>query len=218
MKNDFLRDYLRDGKKVVVPAECEEHTDEFTDESADKVMNIIRAMTREIHDRINSISCYVGIPCKVTDVNEQASPAAVGGGKQSGYIGYTVDLKRYRNYFSMVRFRAAAPADGQGVVCGMVIDEEGNVECYAPGSDRPGCGWVRLPIGEKSAHLVATIPLDEDGNPQFIPEYVEMLPDGIVQSISEYMGEILNFSNELKEKVHKLELGNVACCGCPAKK
>ncbi len=218
MKNDFLRDYLRDGKKVVVPAECEEHTDEFTDESADKVMNIIRAMTREIHDRINYISCYVGIPCKVTDVNEQASPAAIGGGKQSGYIGYTVDLKRYRNYFSMVRFRAAAPADGQGVVRGMVIDEEGNVECYAPGSDRPGCGWVRLPIGEKSAHLVATIPLDEDGNPQFIPEYVEMLPDGIVQSISEYMGEILNFSNELKEKVHKLELGNVACCGCPAKK
>ena len=84
MKIDFLRDYLRDGKKVVVPAECEEHTDEFTDESADKVMNIIRAMTREIHDRINYISCYVGIPCKVTNVNEQASPAAIGGGKQSG--------------------------------------------------------------------------------------------------------------------------------------
>lgn len=218
MKNDFLREYLRDNKKVVIPAQNNEKTDEFTDESADKVMNIIRSMTHEIHQRLNSISRYVGIPYKVTDINEQELPAMANGRNQprEGYVGYTVDLKNYRNCFGTVRFCAGAPADGeQGIVRGMVIDDDGNIECVAPCCKKNSHGWARLPLTEKSAKLVATLPLDDNGNPLFVPEYVELLPDGIVQSLSEYMSDIVAYSLELNERLQKLEQGNIVCCGCP---
>lgn len=218
MKNDFLRDYLWDNKKVVIPEEHVEKTDEFTDESADKVMNIISSMTREIHQRLNSISRYVGIPCKVTDINEQEQPAIVNGKRQAceGYVGYTVDLKNFRNCFSTVRFCAGAPANGeQGIARGVVIDDDGKIECIAPCCNKNSYGWARLPITEKSAMLVATLPLDENGNPLFVPEYVEMLPDGIVQSLSEYMSDIVKYTLELNERLNKLEQGNIVCSGCP---
>ena len=222
MKNDFLRDYLKDSKEVIIPAEQENETAEFTDESADKVMNIIGSMTREIYNHINSISCYVGIPCRVSDINEQAEPATVSGGKQvcDGYIGYTVDLKRYRKHFGTVRFCAAAPVMGNaGIVRGIVIDDEGKVESIAAGSSKENHEWTRLPITPKSSLLVATLPIDKEGNPEFVPEYVEMLPDGIVQSISEYMGDIVKCCCDISDRVRKLEqqFGDMACCGCPVK-
>ena len=216
MKNDFLKDYFMDCKEVVYPAQKNEL---HADETADKVMNIVRSMTKEIYDSINRIACYMGVPCRSTNIIEQETPARMSGEKIAcnGYIGYTVDLKPYRKMFAAVRFCAAAPAeDEDGVVRGVIIDEDGNVEAIAPGGKVLNHKWTRLPLSEKSSLLVATVPVDENGAPLFVPKYVEFLPDGVVQTLSEYMSGMMNFDNEINNRVNKIEQKLSACCDCAA--
>lgn len=215
MKNDFLRDYFNDCKEVTLPVVKNEEADGAVDETADKVMNIVRAMTREIHERINYVARYVGIPCRVSDINEQETPATISGKKAAhkGYVGYTVDLKPFRDKFSTIRFCADAPAtDDTDVVRGIIIDDNGNVECFTPSGNKPNHEWTRLPLSSKSSLLVASLPVDESGAPVFVPEYVEFLPDGIVQSLSEYMSEMIKFSNEISNRVDKPEHKECSVC------
>lgn len=218
MKNDFLKDYFMDCKEVVYPAQQKElHGEKLADETADKVMNIVRSMTKEIYDSINRIACYMGVPCRCTNIIEQEEPARVSGEKIAcnGYIGYVVDLKPYRKMFGMVRFCAAAPAKGEdGVVRGVILDEDGNVEAVAPCGKLLNHEWTRLPLSEKSSLLVATVPMDENGAPLFVPKYVEFLPDGVVQTLSEYMSGMMNFDNEINSRVNKIEKKLSACCDC----
>lgn len=216
--NDFLKEYFMDCKEYVTPTAQKEVVEDSADETADKVMNIVRSMTSEIYDRLNAIARYVGIPCRVNKISMQSMPAIYGGDKvaHAGYVGYTVDVKHHRDAFAVVRFAAAAPINGEhGIVRGMIIDDEGNVECVASCSGMRH-EWTRLPLTQKSSLLVATVPLDEAGAPVFTPEYVEFLPDGLVQNLSEYMSEIVGADNKLCERVDRLEKQFTAC-NCPCR-
>ena len=73
-----------------------------------------------------------------------------------GYCGYRIDLAPFNGRFCEIRFRGCG--NGRHVVCGYVIDKEGNIESVAtkPYDDK---GNAVLPLTSISHALYASVPI-----------------------------------------------------------
>ena len=131
---------------------------------------------------------FVGVPHAVQlDGNLTLYPARKNGKRKLSdeAVSYMVDLTPYRETFSEVRFQAMNRfADDCEIVRGIIIDEQGNVECSSSNHMNTSNLWTRLPITRNSAYLIASVPL-KDGKPAWIPEHVEFMTKGLAQEVAE---------------------------------
>lgn len=150
--------------------------------------------------RFEDLCDYLGIPRRLFHVYFTESPATSDGThlKGSKYRGYLVSLTAVRGDFSNVLFHAQEPPADSNIVRGAIIDDEGNIECYAADAKNPDSDYTRLPITEKSAWLWATCPMKGHEKFPIMPDYVEVFNDALLQ---ELLGEI----DILKSRVQELE-------------
>ena len=142
----------------------------------------------ELSERINLLAMFVGVPHAVQlDGNLTLYPARKNGKRKLSKeaVSYMVDLTPYRKIFSEVRFQAMNRfTDDREIVRGIIIDEQGNVECSSSNHMNTSNLWTRLPITGESKCLIASVPL-KDGKPTWFPEYVEFMTKGLAQEVAE---------------------------------
>lgn len=186
MKNEtsFISNYQRDFDAVVKP---EEKTIPQFATNVPKMPSIEERLC-ELSERINLLAMFVGVPHAVQlDGNLTLYPARKNGKRKLSdeAVSYMVDLTPYRETFSEVRFQAMNRfADDREIVRGIIIDEQGNVECSSSNHMNTSNLWTRLPITRNSAYLIASVPL-KDGKPAWIPEHVEFMTKGLAQEVAE---------------------------------
>lgn len=185
-KKRIIHDYQNDFDSV----EKIEKNENFADSCV--VTNVpdaptIEELLSEMSERITQLAFFVGLPCTVhLDGNLSLFPARKNGKRQTSNeaVSYIVDLRPYRRAFAEVRFKAISTfCDDDEIVRGIIIDESGNVECSSNNRMCTSNPWTRLPITKDSAYLVASVPL-RDGKPVWIPENVELLPNGLAQEVA----------------------------------
>ena len=186
MKNEtsFISNYQRDFDAVVKPEE--KSIPQFAT-NVPKMPSIEERLC-ELSERINLLAMFVGVPHAVQlDGNLTLYPARKNGKRKLSdeAVSYMVDLTPYRETFSEVRFQAMNRfADDCEIVRGIIIDEQGNVECSSSNHMNTSNLWTRLPITRNSAYLIASVPL-KDGKPAWIPEHVEFMTKGLAQEVAE---------------------------------
>ena len=186
MKNEtsFISNYQRDFDAVVKP---EEKTIPQFATNVPKMPSIEERLC-ELSERINLLAMFVGVPHAVQlDGNLTLYPARKNGKRKLSEeaVSYMVDLTPYRETFSEVRFQAMNRfTDDREIVRGIIIDEQGNVECSSSNHMNTSNLWTRLPITRNSAYLIASVPL-KDGKPAWIPEHVEFMTKGLAQEVAE---------------------------------
>ena len=186
MKNEtsFISNYQRDFDAVVKPEE--KSIPQFAT-NVPKMPSIEERLC-ELSERINLLAMFVGVPHAVQlDGNLTLYPARKNGKRKLSdeAVSYMVDLTPYRETFSEVRFQAMNRfADDREIVRGIIIDEQGNVECSSSNHMNTSNLWTRLPITRNSAYLIASVPL-KDGKPAWIPEHVEFMTKGLAQEVAE---------------------------------
>ena len=161
----------------------------------------------EMNERINNLALTVGVPYVVSlDGNMSLYPARESGVKKMSdkAVSYTVDLKPYRGAFAAVRFQAQVPfgADAD-VVRGVIVDDEGGVECAVQNGCEMNYTWTRMPISPKSSYLVATVPL-KDGEPAWVPDAVEFVPGSVALDATEIMRQMMGDIKSLAVDVYEL--------------
>ena len=193
MKNEmsFISNYQRDFDAVVKPKD-----DSFPQFATNvpKVSSVEQRL-RELSERINLLAMFVGVPHEVQlDGNLTLYPARRNGNRKLSKeaVSYMVDLKPYREIFSEVRFKATNRfTDDREIVRGIIIDEQGNVECSSNNQMNTSNLWTRLPITCNSAFLIASVPL-KDGKPAWVPEKVEFMTKGLAQEVAEITDRLYN--------------------------
>ncbi|MBO7272271.1 MAG: hypothetical protein J6U89_05290 [Bacteroidaceae bacterium] len=186
MKNEtsFISNYQRDFDAVVKPEE--KSIPQFAT-NVPKMPSVEQRLC-ELSERINMLAMFVGVPHAVQlDGNLTLYPARKNGKRKLSdeAVSYMVDLTPYRNIFSEVRFKAMNRfTDDREIVRGIIIDEQGNVECSSSNHMNTSNLWTRLPITSNSAYLIASVPL-KDGKPVWIPEHVEFMTKGLAQEVAE---------------------------------
>ena len=186
MKNEtsFISNYQRDFDAVVKPEE--KSIPQFAT-NVPKMPSVEQRLC-ELSERINLLAMFVGVPHAVQlDGNLTLYPARKNGKRKLSdeAVSYMVDLTPYRETFSEVRFQAMNRfADDREIVRGIIIDEQGNVECSSSNHMNTSNLWTRLPITRNSAYLIASVPL-KDGKPAWIPEHVEFMTKGLAQEVAE---------------------------------
>ena len=186
MKNEknFISNYQRDFDAVVKPEE------KSFPQFATNVpkMPSIEERLYELSERINMLAMFVGVPHAVQlDGNLTLYPARKTGKRKLSdeAVSYMVDLTPYRETFSEVRFQAMNMfADDREIVRGIIIDEQGNVECSSNNQMNTSNQWTRLPITRNSTFLIASVPL-KDGKPAWVPQHVEFMTKGLAQEVAE---------------------------------
>ena len=151
-------------------------------------MPSLEEQLNDLSERINMLAMFVGVPHTVQlDGNLTLYPARKNGKRKLSKeaVSYMVDLTPYRKIFSEVRFKAMNRfADDREIVRGIIIDEQGNVECSSDNQMNTSNLWTRLPITGESRFLIASVPL-KDGKPAWLPEYVEFMTKGLAQEVAE---------------------------------
>ena len=186
MKNEmsFISNYQRDFDAVVKPEG--KSIPQFAT-NVPKMPSIEQRLC-ELSERINLLAMFVGVPHTVQlDGNLTLYPARKNGKRKLSdeAVSYMVDLTPYRNIFSEVRFKAMNRfTDDCEIVRGIIIDEQGNVECSSNNQMNTSNLWTRLPITGESRFLIASVPL-KDGKPAWIPEHVEFMTKGLAQEVAE---------------------------------
>lgn len=186
MKNEknFISNYQSDFDAVMKPEE--KHYSQFAT-NAPKLPSVEQRLY-ELSERINQLAMFVGVPHEVElDGNLTLYPARKNGKRKLSQeaVSYMVDLTPYRAIFSQIRFKAMNRfTDDREIVRGIIIDEQGNVECSSDNQMNMSNMWTRLPITDKSTYLIATVPL-KDGTPAWVPEKVEFMTKGLAQEVAE---------------------------------
>lgn len=182
---NIINDYKCDFDCIV---KNENKETETTAPNDNPTASTIEEQLAAIHNRIDRLAMFVGIPHVLPlDGNLALYPARKNGERKvSEYaVSYIVDLTPYRHLFSEVRFKAMTSfCNDREIVRGIIVDEQGNVECASDNRFGTSNPWTRLPISEKSSYLVASVPL-KDGNPLWVPTSVEFLPKGVAQEVAE---------------------------------
>ena len=93
------------------------------------------------------------------------------GATSKDFGGYRVELALFKESFCGIRFRAAG--NGADVVCGYIVDKDGNVESVAQQPDDEN-GHTTLPLTPRSHALYASIPT-KDGKPVWRSITVEFI-------------------------------------------
>ena len=183
-KTSFISNYQSDFDAVVKPEE------KSIPQFATNVpkMPSVEEQLCELSERINMLAMFVGVPHVVQlDGNLTLYPARKNGKRKLSEeaVSYMVDLTPYRKIFSEVRFQAMNRfTDDREIVRGIIIDEQGDVECSSSNHMNTSNFWTRLPITGKSRYLIASVPL-KDGKPAWIPENVEFMTKGLAQEVAE---------------------------------
>ena len=190
-ETNFISNYQSDFDAVVKPE------DKSIPQFATNVpkMPSVEERLCELSERINQLAMFVGVPHTVQlDGNLTLYPARKNGKRKLSdeAVSYMVDLTPYRNIFSEVRFKAMNRfTDDREIVRGIIIDEQGNVECSSSNHMNTSNLWTRLPITGNSAYLIASVPL-KDGKPAWIPEHVEFMTKGLAQEVAEITDRLYN--------------------------
>ena len=161
----------------------------------------------ELNNRINQLAFAVGVPYSVPFEGELSLyPARKGGVKKVSdkAVSYTVDLRPYRNDFAAVRFEASVPFTTEDLIRGVIVDENGDVECECDNRFELANRWTRLPITPKSRFLIASIPL-ENGEPEWTPRAVEFMPQGLAMDMTEITNELFSDVSRLSARIKELE-------------
>jgi hypothetical protein len=182
----IINDYQNDFDSVEKNEKNENFLDSFEMTNVPDVLTLEKEI-REIRESINQLAMFVGVPRTVRlDGNLSLFPARKNGIRQvsNEAISYIVDLKPYRGIFAEVRFEAINQfCDDEEIVRGIIIDEQGKVECASNNKMNTTNTWTRLPLTRNSAYLVASLPL-KNGKPDWTPENVEFLPNGLAQEVA----------------------------------
>ena len=207
MKNrNLILEYRSDFNEYVTPAKEEAATVsnvDFTHPTIDEQLS-------GIHKRLDQLAMFVGMPLtvQIDAAVMTLFPARKNNVKRQSKnaVSYTIGLEQFRDRFAMVRFKALKPifGDEDDILRGMIIDDDGNVECECDIRYNVLHPWTRLPITEKSSHLIATVPLS-DGAPIWLPETVEFLPPGIAQGVAEITDELYRESIDVENRLIPLE-------------
>lgn len=183
-ETNFISNYQCDFDAVVKPE------DKSIPQFATNVpkMPSIEERLCELSERINQLAMFVGVPHEVQlDGNLTLYPARKNGKRKLSQeaVSYMVDLTPYRKIFSEVRFKAMNRfTDDREIVRGIIIDEQGNVECSSDNQMNTSKLWTRLPITGKSTYLIASVPM-KDGKPAWVPQKVEFMTKGLAQEVAE---------------------------------
>ena len=181
---NFISNYQSDFDAVVKPE------DKSIPQFATNVpkMPSVEQRLCELSERINQLAMFVGVPHAVQlDGNLTLYPARKNGKRKLSKeaVSYMVDLTPYREIFSEVRFKAMNRfTDDREIVRGIILDEQGNVECSSNNQMNTSNLWTRLPITCESRFLIASVPL-KDGKPAWVPEKVEFMSKGLAQGVAE---------------------------------
>ena len=181
---NFISNYQSDFDAVVKPE------DKSIPQFATNVpkMPSVEQRLCELSERINQLAMFVGVPHTVQlDGNLTLYPARKNGKRKLSKeaVSYMVDLTPYREIFSEVRFKAMNIfTDDREIVRGIILDEQGNVECSSNNQMNTSNLWTRLPITGESRFLIASVPL-KDGKPAWVPEKVEFMTKGLAQDVAE---------------------------------
>lgn len=181
---NFISNYQSDFDAVVKPE------DKSIPQFATNVpkMPSVEQRLCELSERINQLAMFVGVPHTVQlDGNLTLYPARKNGKRKLSKeaVSYMVDLTPYREIFSEVRFKAMNRfTDDREIVRGIILDEQGNVECSSNNQMNTSNLWTRLPITGESRFLIASVPL-KDGKPAWVPEKVEFMTKGLAQDVAE---------------------------------
>ena len=193
MKNEknFISNYQSDFDAVVKPQD--ESFPQFAT-NAPTTPSVEQRLC-ELSERINQLAIFVGVPHEVQlDGNLTLYPARKNGKRKLSHeaVSYMVDLTPYRAKYSEVRFKAMNRfTDNRDIVRGIIIDEQGNVECSSDNQMNTSNLWTRLPITGKSTYLIASVPL-KDGKPAWVPEKVEFMTKGLAQEVAEITDRLYN--------------------------
>ena len=205
-KKNFIGNYLRDFDAVVKPEE--KNYPSFAT-NVPKMPSIEERLC-ELSERINQLAMFVGVPHTVLlDGNLTLYPARKNGKRKLSEhaVSYMVDLTPYRELFSEVRFKSQwLFSDDTEIVRGIIIDDQGDVECASNNEINMTTHWTRLPITKNSKFLVATVPLN-DGKPAWVPEKVEFMTKGLAQEVAEITDGLYKNSLDLYNKdIYPLKL------------
>lgn len=170
----------------------------------------IKEQLSELSNRINQLAYIIGVPYAVIFEGELSLyPARKGGVKKISdkAVSYTVDLRPYRNDFAAVRFEASVPFDTEDLIRGVIVDDEGNIECECDNRYELHNRWTRLPITPKSRYLIASLPL-ENGKPEWLPQTVEFMSQGLAMDMTEITNELFCNISRLSSRIKELEKQN----------
>ena len=203
-KNSII-EYQRDFKDYV------KHEVAADDISEANVINTptVEEQIAVMQQNIQQLALFVGMPHTV-NLNDTAMtlyPARKNGERKAtkDAVSYTIDLKPFRELFAAVRFKAMVYySHDEDIVRGIIVDDAGDVECSSDNRFALNNPWTRLPITEKSSYLVATVPLEE-GNPIWIPQNIQFLPQGLAIDIAEYTDELLRDFIDVERRLSSLE-------------
>ena len=161
----------------------------------------------ELNNRINQLAFAVGVPYSVPFEGELSLyPVRKGGVKKVSdkAVSYTVDLRPYRNDFAAVRFEASVPFAAEDLIRGVIVDEDGNIECECDNCFELSNKWTRLPITPKSRRLIASVPL-ENGEPKWMPRAVEFVSQGLALDMTDITNELFSNISKLSWRIKELE-------------
>ena len=204
-KKSLVMTYRRDFDTVVKPnddcSDCKCCT------NVPGIVPTVEERLGELNCRINQLAFAVGVPFSVPFEGELTLyPARKGGVKKISdkAVSYTVDLRPYRDDFAAVRFEAGVSFDTEGLICGVIVDDKGDVECECDNRFELSNRWTRLPITPKSRYLIASIPLD-NGEPKWMPHAVEFVPQGLAMDMTDITNELFSNVSNISWRIKELE-------------
>lgn len=170
----------------------------------DSCSNFKNKLTLEIlAESHNALARYIGIPC-VLDYPVITNTAAIPSEQGSvceGFGGYRIPLASFKGDFSEIKFRGAGNNDN--VVCGYIVDKEGNIETVAEVANDDDGSCV-LPVTPNSRTLYASVPF-QDGKPVWENIDVELQNQGLYSKFTDAILHILERIIQLEAEVEQLK-------------
>lgn len=142
-------------------------------------------MLASLNYRFNDLCDFLGIPQRIYQIAFCNSPATIDGTSLQGtiYRGYLVNLVPVRNNFSYVLFHAQDGPEDSNIVRGLIIDDEGNIECYTTDTNEHQNDYTKLPVTENSAWLWATCPMKGIDKFPVMPDYVQVFNPALLHEM-----------------------------------
>lgn len=118
----------------------------------------LKKLALDFPRRYKPLMHYIGVACILKPERLTPYPAILReyGLRRRGYGGYRILLAPFSGQYSKVEFRGLG--DGKEVVCGYIVDKQGNIESFAVSPQRSD-GYTVLPLTSNSYALYASLPM-----------------------------------------------------------
>lgn len=184
--------FLPGDRKIVLPevTYIKDSSDIYTDVPIDgsEQSQLIASLSYRFEDLCD----FLGIPRRLYRISYCDSPATSDGTllKECRLRGYLVNLADVRNSYSHILFHAEDGPEDSNIVRGLIIDDDGNIECYSSSPLNSDDDYTRLPLTPHSAWLWATCPVKGADRFPVMPDYVELLNQAFLQETLAKISEI----------------------------